>query len=95
MRVRLEGDAAEAKALLAVLTAAGVEVQVGTRKARREGFRWLGALRTVDRPVLAARRDLQEVQVAGPRAGRRVRRRARCGTWSMNSLVSSGLDSAA
>jgi hypothetical protein len=38
LQVRVEGDPAESQALLDVLAAAGVEVQVGTRKARREGF---------------------------------------------------------
>jgi hypothetical protein len=38
LQMRLEGDPAEAEAFLAVLTAHGAEVQVGTVKARREGF---------------------------------------------------------
>jgi hypothetical protein len=38
LQVRVEGDPAESQALLDVLAAAGVEVQVGTRKTRREGF---------------------------------------------------------
>jgi hypothetical protein len=38
LQMRLEGDEAEARAFLAVLAGAGAEVQVGTVKARREGF---------------------------------------------------------
>jgi hypothetical protein len=34
----VEGDPAETEALLAVLATAGVEVQVGARKRRAEGF---------------------------------------------------------
>lgn len=36
--IRLEGDPEESAALIAAMQAAGIEVQVGTRKARREGF---------------------------------------------------------
>ena len=38
LQIRVEGDPAESQALLDVLAAAGVEVQVGTRKRRAEGF---------------------------------------------------------
>ena len=38
LQIRVEGDPAESQALLDVLAAAGVEVQVGTRKHRAEGF---------------------------------------------------------
>jgi hypothetical protein len=54
LQMRLEGDPAESDALLAVLAAAGVEVQVGTRKQRREGFTHTYAVvRLADQPAPA------------------------------------------
>lgn len=50
LQLRLEGDPAESDALLAVLAAAGVEVQVGTRKVRREGFTHTYAMARLPEP---------------------------------------------
>lgn len=36
--IRFEGDPGETQALIEDMRAAGIEVQVGTSKARREGF---------------------------------------------------------
>ncbi len=82
LQVRVEGDPAESQALLAVLAAAGVEVQVGTRKARAEGYTHTYAMvRLPD--DLAAERGPVRVQAsvgsppALPAAGRRPVRRPR------------------
>lgn len=51
LQIRVEGQPAETDALLGVLAAAGVEVQVGTRKLRSEGFTHTYAMaRLVDWP---------------------------------------------
>ncbi len=38
LQLRIEGEVDETDTLIEALRAAGVEVQVGTRKKRREGF---------------------------------------------------------
>lgn len=48
LQIRVEGDPAESQALLDVLAAAGVEVQVGTRKRRAEGFTHTYAVARLD-----------------------------------------------
>lgn len=48
LQIRVEGDPAESQALLEVLAAAGVEVQVGTRRHRAEGFTHTYAVARLD-----------------------------------------------
>jgi len=53
--LRLEGDPGETAALIAVMRAAGIEVQVGVTKPRREGFTHTYAVARLIGPLAAGR----------------------------------------
>lgn len=79
--MRLEGEPAETDALLSVLAAAGVEMQVGTRKQRREGF-WhtYVVVRLADQPVPAGPIRAEATVAAPPALPAADRRPARRST---------------